>query len=58
MAWNPANKKCDWEFILEARHHCHNAIKNTATGRWLDAALKRLQTAIAKANRVDYDIDA
>ena len=33
----------DVEFIAEARRHCYFAIRNTATGAWLELVLRRLE---------------
>ena len=46
MVWNPADNKSDMEFIVEARHHNPCALRNHPTGRWLDAALRRLAAAL------------
>lgn len=44
MAWHPAHDKNDADFCKEARHH--NDLQNTRMGRWLEAAVRRMERMI------------
>ena len=55
MAWTPAKNKTDAEFVKEARHHNSkglNDMKMSRQGRWLEAALDRLERRCEDSDEV------